>query len=234
MKPPARELSLLHPREIAAWLHDLVERGTMVQLTGPAEQHLELLPVAGPATANGWHLRLPGLTLDAPSWLMTGPVHARANLAGVQLDFELPPQRAVVEAGGLPALELALPGELRRHQRRQTFRVQPASLHHPRLLLPRTGAPPLRVRTFDLSAGGIALHWPDTLPPPTPGEVLPGLQLEMGAEQRIPVSLQVQHVREERNLVRVGCTFLSVPPEGERQLALYLNQLQRRQRNLPR
>ncbi|MBH9552750.1 flagellar brake protein [Inhella gelatinilytica] len=230
----APALSLQHPREIAAWLQELVERETLVRLIAPSGPTLELLPVQVRPELHNWDLRLPGLTLSAPPWLLQGPVHAVAHQGGVQMDFELPAERSLVETGGLPALRVALPSELRRHQRRQTFRVQPASLHHPRLLMPRVGALPLRVRTFDLSAGGIALHWPDSCEKPAPGALLTGLELEMGLEHRIPVTLQVQHVRVEREHVRVGCTFVTLPPEGERQLALYLNQLQRRQRNLPR
>jgi c-di-GMP-binding flagellar brake protein YcgR len=92
--------------------------------------------------ANALELRLPGLVAQAPSWLLSGPVHAFAVLDKVRIDFDLPSgERETHDRGGPPVLRIALPARLRRHQRRQAFRVSPVSQHHPRALVPVAGQP---------------------------------------------------------------------------------------------
>ena len=231
------ELTIENPGEIAGWLEEMVDDQVPLHLeSAQGQETWTLQPLRVKRSPGQLDLRLPGLGLQAPAWVLSGPVHAHAALDRIRLEFDLPARRQLVDEGGLPLLRLALPESLRRHQRRQAFRVQPSSVHHPRALLPRASALPLRLRTADLSAGGMALLWSASLPVPQAGDLLPGIELELARDQRVTVQLQVQHVRpaEPGEQPVVGCAFVALSALAERQLALYLNQLQRRQRNLER
>lgn len=236
-RPAPDELNIEHPGEIAAWLEEMVGDQVPLHLDDAlGQQSWTLQPLRVSRTPGHLDLRLPGLGLEAPAWVLKGPVQAHAALDRIRLDFELPTQRQLVDEQGLPLLRVALPERLRRHQRRQAYRVQPASAHHPRVLLPRSADLPLRLRTADLSAGGVALAWSASLPLPQAGELLPDVELELGHELRVSVQLRVQHVRppDAGESALVGCAFVALSPQAERQLALYLNQLQRRQRGVAR
>ncbi|MFO1253829.1 MAG: PilZ domain-containing protein [Inhella sp.] len=228
------DLDIANPAEIGAWFQDLVDEQASVHLEGPDGQSWTLQAQQVQPGSHALELRLPSLKPEAPAWVLKGPVQAHATLNRIRLDFELPAARELRVNGGLPLLCLPLPALLRRHQRRQAFRVQPTSLHHPRAWLPRPGALPLCLRTADLSAGGLSLLWPASQPLPRPGDLLPGVELELGRDQRVALQLQVQHLDETRAEPdpRVGCAFVGLSPQTERQLALYLNNLQRRQRGL--
>jgi len=228
------DLDIDTPAEIGAWFQDLIAEQVPIHFEGPADEEWTVQAHRVHPAHQHIDFRLPSLKLEAPVWVLRGPLRAHATLRRIRLDFEAPPARELLSDAGLPLLRLALPTLLRRHQRRQAFRVQPTSSHHPRAWLPRPGALPLSLRTMDLSAGGVALLWPPALPLPQPGDLLPGVELELGRDHRLRLQLQVQHLGEEpgESLARVGCAFVGLKPETERELALYLNHLQRRQRGL--
>ncbi|MBB5205906.1 c-di-GMP-binding flagellar brake protein YcgR [Inhella inkyongensis] len=229
------DLLIEHPSEVCAWLEEMVDDQAPLHLEEPGGRHLTLQPLRFVRTPAVLELKLPGVVAQLPDWLLDGPVHAHALLDRIRLDFDLG-RRALAEHEGLPVLRLDLPARLRRHQRRQAFRVQPASVHHPRALLPRGSSLPLRLRTADLSAGGVGILWADALPLPQPGDLLPQVDIELARDLRIQVRLQVQHVRAAQadQPPLVGCAFVELSPMAERQLSLHLNQMQRRQRNLER
>jgi c-di-GMP-binding flagellar brake protein YcgR len=227
------DLELDHPSEIAALIEEAVHSQVRLHMEAPGGELLELLPLSVDRARGLLQLRLPGLQASAPAWLLNGPVHAHAMLDKVRIDFDLAEGgRQLLSESGLPLLQLPLPMRLRRHQRRQAFRVAPVSQHHPRALVPVAGQTrPLRLTTQDLSAGGVALIWPgpDTLP--VPGQRLDGVELEMERELRVSLGLNVEHVRRNaRGDWVVGCAFVNLAPQAERQLLLHLNQLQRRHR----
>lgn len=234
--PPPNELEIEHPGEIAAWLEEMVDDQVKLELEGPAGQSLALQPLRIQRGRGCLDLRLPGLQAELPAWVLTEPVRAHALLDRIQLDFDLGPLRTLLDEQGLPLLRIELPERLRRHQRRQAFRVQPLSLQHPRVLLPREAELPLRLRTVDLSAGGVGLLWSAALPVPDIGAQIGPIELELERETRVQVRLRVQHVEptESAEYQRVGCAFVSLSPTAERQLSVYLNQAQRRLRSLGR
>ena len=235
MPQETSELLIEHPSEVCSWLEELVDDQVPLHLEDPTGRSLTLHPLRFLRTPAVLELKLPGLIANLPEWLLNGPVHAHALLDRIRLDFELA-GRSLAEHEGLPVLRLDLPTRLRRHQRRQAFRVQPASVHHPRALLPRGSQLPLRLRTADLSAGGVGILWTDLLPLPQVGDLLSEVEIELGREHRFVVRLQVQHVRpaEADRPPLVGCAFVELSPMAERQLSLHLNQMQRRQRALER
>jgi flagellar brake protein len=236
MRAADDDLEIDHPSEIAALLDEAAQSTVRLHLSGKHEEAMAL-PLLRWDPSNGLLLRLPGLRAEAPAWLLQGPVHAHAVLDKVRIDFDLDFERRLTEADGLPVLQLNVPSRVRRHQRRQAFRVAPLSLHHPRALLAQAGqSRPLRLTTQDLSAGGVALVWPNAeTAVPEIGQLLDGVELELERELRMPVSLKVEHLRQnEEGQWVLGCAFMALTAQAERLLLLHLNQMQRRQRLLAR
>lgn len=236
MRAADDDLEIDHPSDIAALLDEAVQSAVHLHLTGPNQEEMALAPLRWDQQL-GILLRLPGLRADVPQWLLTGPVHAHAVLDKVRIDFSLGPARQLLEADGLPVLKIEAPQRMRRHQRRQAFRVTPSSKHHPRALVPLAGdSRPRRLATQDLSAGGVAIIWTegkDTLP--AQGHRFDGVELELERELRLLISLQVEHVRQnEQDQWVLGCAFIGLTAQAERVLLLHLNQMQRRQRLLAR
>lgn len=226
MSPDDDELLLDHPSEIAALLDELVETATPLHLSAPSGDSLALAPLRHDRGGGLLWVRLPGLQNAGPAWLTDGPVHAHALLARVRIDFELGRRDQAADAG-LPALRLAVPTQLRRHQRRQSFRVPALSQHHPRALLPGR----LSLAAVDISTGGVALIWPADRPLPVPGELLGPLELELERELRLPLQLRISHCRRrEDGSAVLGCAFESLSASQERVLAQQVQKLERRAR----
>jgi flagellar brake protein len=226
------DLLLLHPSEITALLHELIQEGGSLELAAPTGPSLALLVALLDDKTQSLLLRLPGLRASAPDWLLQGPVHAHALLAKVRIDFDLS-ERHLGELDGLPVLRLALPTQMRRHQRRQAYRVKPLSKHHPRVSVMLPERPrPVRLSTQDLSTGGVALLWPKGSAPP---ESIDQAELELEREVRVAVQLRLEHCRlaDDGSWV-LGCAFVQLSAQAERLLTQHLNQLQRRHRLLGR
>jgi c-di-GMP-binding flagellar brake protein YcgR len=236
MRAADDDLEIDHPSDIAALLDEAVQSSAQLHLTGPNQEEMALVMLRWDQSL-GILLRLPGLRAEAPQWLLKEAVHAHAVLDKVRIDFALGPVRQLLEADGLPVLKIEAPQRMRRHQRRQAFRVAPSSKHHPRALLALAGnSRPTRLATQDLSAGGVAIIWTEgdgSLP--VQGQRLDGVELELERELRLLLSLQVEHVRQnDQGQWVVGCAFIGLTAQAERVLLLHLNQLQRRQRLLAR
>ena len=236
MRAADDDLEIDHPSDIAALLDEAVQCAALLHLSSPDHDELAL-PFLRWRDGPGIVLRLQGLQAEAPPWLLQGPVHAHAVLDRVRIDFELGSQRQLSADDGLPVLKLVVPARLRRHQRRQAFRVAPLSKHHPRALLSLAGqSRPMRLATQDLSAGGLALIWPASVQgQPVLGQRLDAVELELERELRLALRLQVEHVhRNAQGDWILGCAFVALNAQAERLLLLHLNQMQRRQRLLAR
>ena len=130
-------------------------------------------------------------------------------------------------------LRVALPPRMRRHQRRQAFRVPPNNQHFPRAYWRQpTLTSTTKITLCDLSAGGLGLFWPRNLPHPKAGDELDGVEIELEREQRIRVKVRVEHTRTAPEGLVVGCAFVGLNPMAERNLLQHLNQAQRRRRAL--
>ncbi len=229
------DTDLVHPAEIAALLSEAAAQQVRLELHAPPDQGLSLPIVRVDPAARQLVLRWPDLHASTlPVWLAPGQVQAHATLAKIRLDFSLDGPARLHVSDDLPELHLPLPQRLRRHQRRESFRVAPLSQTYPRVRLSLPGsARPVSLATVDLSAGGVALHWPDELPLPDLHARLPPAELELSRDLRLPLTLQVQHLHTPPGAPRtVGCGFDALPPQAERVLLLQLQQLQRRHRTL--
>jgi len=229
------DADIVHPAEIAALLGEAAAQQVRLELLGPTGEALSLAFVRIDPERRLMVLRWPDLQAHAlPAWLQPGAVQAHASLAKIRIDFTLDGLPHLHRSDDLPELHLPLPQRLRRHQRRQAFRVAPLSQTYPRVLITLPGqARPLRLVTADLSAGGVALQWPPELPLPLPNERFEAAELELSRDLRLAVRLQVQHVGAPQGAARtVGCGFDALAPQAERVLLLQLQQLQRRHRTL--
>jgi c-di-GMP-binding flagellar brake protein YcgR len=222
-------IELHHPSDVAALLDELIEQGAALHLSPPGGGELTLQPLQH-QRGQALLLRLPTLQ-SPPSWLFSGEVHAHATLSRVRIDFDIG-ERRLDRVEGLPVLRLLPPARVRRHQRRQAFRVPPMSALLPRVHLHWEGKL-LSMATADLSAGGIALRWPGSIGVPPSGAELDKVVLEISREQRLSLSLRIGHLRPGTGTETVvGCAFLRMPPQGERVMQQFLNDLQRQQRSL--
>jgi c-di-GMP-binding flagellar brake protein YcgR len=229
------DTDIVHPAEIAALLGEAAAQQVRLELQGPAGEALSLAIVRVDAERRLLVLRWPELQATAlPTWLQPGSVQAHASLAKIRIDFTLDAPLHLHRSEDLPELHLPLPQRLRRHQRRQAFRVAPLSQTYPRVLITLPGrAQPLRLATADLSAGGVALQWPPALVLPQVNDRFEQAELELSRDLRLALRLQVQHVGPPEGSARtVGCAFDALPPQVERVLLLQLQQLQRRHRTL--
>ncbi len=232
-QPPVDELEIAHPTEIAAWLSQAQQVNAKLALQSPQGDAVTLSLLRVDRDAATVDLRWPGMQVTAlPAWLTDGPVQVQVTLDKIRMDFELG-TRSLLTHEGLPVLRIALPPVMRRHQRRQAFRVPPASPHFPRAFwhAPQRTSP-LRLVLCDLSAGGLGLRWPAQTPLPSINTVLEGIDIELERGQRIAVTLRVEHQRETPEGMVLGCAFVGLPPMAERNLLQHLNQAQRRRRVL--
>lgn len=231
MSSHADDFDIEHPAEVAALLQEMLDDQVRLHLSAGAEQELALQPLR----LDRHHLVLRWHAIEGghlPAWLAQGAVHAHATLDRIRLDFELEARELRAEVVP-PELWLTLPMRLRRHQRRQAFRVQPPSQHYPRAALRAPGgAAALPLSLLNLSAGGLAVRWPRLWPLPEPGNEVEGLELELARQQLLRVKVSVEHVLMQPEGPVVGLSFVALPPMAERQIQQHLNEAQRRARTL--
>ncbi|MCC6249500.1 MAG: flagellar brake protein [Rubrivivax sp.] len=182
--------------------------------------------------------------LESPhlaSLLEDDDVTAVAHPGQVKLQFDAA-GLVLVRGQASAVLQCALPDEMLRVQRRETFRVCPpvtapvAMLRHP--AIPEMT---LALRVLDLSLGGCALRLPDDVPALAPGTRLAGVTIELDVDTRLRVELLLQHVtylpqHDEAGAsagpgsARLGCEWRLQRPEDERALQRWIDQAQVRQR----
>lgn len=172
-------------------------------------------------------------------------VTAVAHPGHVKLQFDLG-GLVLVRGHASAVLQCALPDEMLRFQRRETFRVCPpvtapvAYLRHP--AIPDMS---LALRVLDLSLGGCALRLPDDVPMIAPGTRIGGVTVELDVHTRLRLELTLQHVTHlphaegpdatagtapRPNGARLGCEWHLLRPEDERALQRWIDQAQVRQR----
>ncbi len=163
-----------------------------------------------------------------------GDVTATAYLDDIRIQFELEELMLVNAAEGA-VLRGPWPGLLYRFQRRNTFRVRPTS-RSPRVRLAHPEQQgELSLRILDLSMGGLALLMPPELSPWPPGTLLSAVQVELDRDTRFHAGMHVQHVHTQSDIgTPVGLAFSQLENPAARELQLYIDQAQKRQRLLRR
>jgi c-di-GMP-binding flagellar brake protein YcgR len=153
----------------------------------------------------------------------------------IKLQFTAAGARAATFEGK-PAFAVALPAQVIRLQRRDSFRVRPP-LSKPaicRVPLGDTGEFE-KLRVLDISIGGLAvLTYPERIDVAA-GTVIEDCQLDLPGVGGTAVSLRVRHVdplpRDEKAR-RCGCEFVQMAPAAQLMLARYVNQLDAEARRL--
>jgi c-di-GMP-binding flagellar brake protein YcgR len=143
-------------------------------------------------------------------------VTALAHPGHVKLQFDLH-GLVLVRGTASAVLQCALPDEVLRFQRRETFRVCPpvsspvAYLRHPSI--PDMS---LALRVLDLSLGGCALRLPDDVPMLAPGTRLGGVTIELDLSTRLRVELTLQHVTYFGHSDETGSVGAPLSADGDR------------------
>jgi len=164
----------------------------------------------------------------------SGDITAAAYLDDVRIQFELEELMLVNAADGA-VLRGPWPALLYRFQRRNAFRVRPAT-HSPQVRLPHPDQPAeLRLRILDLSMGGLALLMPLGLSPWPLGTIVPAAQIELNRDTRFQASLRVHHVHMPSDSgTAVGLAFGQMEHAAAQELQLYIDHAQKRSRLLRR
>lgn len=127
-----------------------------------------------------------------PALLEATDVLATSYMLGAQLQFELRRLR-VARGAENDTLQAAQPQCILRINRRRSPRLRLAGspvawLHAPAAA---DATPPLKL--LDLSAQGCALLWSGSEPPPRAGTVFPHAWLELDADTRLELGLELMH-----------------------------------------
>lgn len=131
-------------------------------------------------------------------------------------------------------LTAPLPDHVYRIQRRQAFRVTPPASDEATAHFRRPGSETeLTLGIADLSATGLAIDMPASMPAPLVGEIWTGARLETRDQPPIPCTLAVMRVArgESPGTARVSCEFVSMPPEIARRIQVYVLSIERRENN---
>ncbi|MDL5033595.1 flagellar brake protein [Pelomonas sp. APW6] len=223
------------PVEIAAYLRELMSEQARVYLRNPEGLDLHTTLCVLDAKSGLLGLDLPHNSSRAESLLESDEITATAYLASIRLEFELE-QPVIVRDGGGSVLRAALPRRLYRFQRRQTFRVQPTGINYPLLQLRHPAQGQLMsLRVLDVSMGGLGLLLPGDEAALPPGLALPGCVLELDRDTRLEVGLKLLHVTQHAEVQsgrHLGCAFETLPPDTARALQLYIDQTQKRRRQM--
>lgn len=230
------ELRVAAMSEIAAYLQQLQRENAGVLLSGPQGQSLSSRIVALDTAADLIGLEI-GTDPEGISQALVaeGEITAVAYIGAIKLQFEL--EASVLVSGDQGAvLRSTLPTRLYRFQRRQAFRVQPASSTFPRVIIPGGAEHGRALRVLDISIGGLALALPPDFSPLPPGQVAPGLVLELDRITALRVTLLPHHATrisgDAGGLLQLGCSFVDLDTTAGRALQVYVDQTQKRRRLL--
>jgi c-di-GMP-binding flagellar brake protein YcgR len=232
----SEDLRVASSAEIAAYLQQLQRENAGVLLSGPQGLSLSSRIVALDTAAD-----LIGLELGtdpqgiSQALVAEGEITAVAYLGAVKLQFEL--EAPVLVSGDQgTVLRGTLPQRLYRFQRRQSFRVQPASSAYPRVVLPGGEDLGQVLRVLDISIGGLALALPPDVAPLPLGQVSDNLTLELDRISALRIALLPHHVSaiagETGGLQQMGCSFVDLDANAGRSLQVYVDQTQKRRRLL--
>ena len=149
-----------------------------------------------------------------------------------------------VPLGGRPALAAPVPEEILRLQRRDTFRLQVPLSHNLKCILPapendhehKNKNKSLEIPVIDISAGGLSMEIPFSKTAPVIGEKINGCYLKL-SDNLISIDLQVRNhgrriLANGKEMLRLGCSFISLPTQASNQIQRYIYQIERELRAL--
>lgn len=163
--------------------------------------------------------------------LQSNQVIAVGAIDNVKIQFDVQ-GLVLVQSSNSSALRCAMPREIFRFQRRDSFRVRTPVRSAPAARLTHAGLPGL-LRILDVSMGGCALFLPGDGASVKAGAVIRDAQLDLEVHVRVQTDLRIQHVSElnaEATGVKLGCQFINASSNSLRGLQNYIAQTQKRAR----
>lgn len=233
---PWAEFRVVHEAEIEGWMRRLQQAAAPVVLATPSGQSLQVLLWTQDSHAGRLVFSADAALAQLQALVEADEVVAVAYLDRVKVQFELG-HIVLVRSDRSQALQASWPQVLYRFQRRDSYRVRPIGGGGPTATLRHPAWPDLllELRVLDLSVGGCALLLPQDLPSVQPGLLIHGVQVVLDASTAFVGSIELQHV-SSMSLgevgQRLGCAWHRLAPEAERALQRFVNQTQKRQRQL--
>jgi len=230
------EFRISAPEALVALLRQLAESATPLNLNAPdGSSYTTSLWTVNPShhkislSADAGHPQLQGL-LDA------GEAVALAYLDTMKLQFDLH-SMVLVRDNRTCALQADMPSEIFRFRRRLNPRTPTPARNAPvaHLCHPSLPETQLDLRVLDVSLSGCALLLPDNVQPLQPGMRMRNTMIELDPDTRFEVTLQLQHVTSLNSGsagVRLGCEMQQLSTEAKRALQRYIEQTQKRRRQL--
>ena len=231
-----QEFRVAHPGELHALLRQLRDGDVPVQLSAPDCQALTAALWSIDDTARRLNFSPANRPQQVQAMVESDELTAVAYLQNVKLQFDLPDPMLVRHTDG-HTLQTAWPREMYRFQRRNAYRVRTLERSSPTAQLRHPAIPDmvLALRVLDVSIGGCALFVPHEVPPLEPGTRVNGARVELDADTRFDTGLMLHHVtsiQPGQRGVRIGCEWASLSSSAERVLQRYIDQTQKRRRQL--
>ncbi|MCL2589620.1 MAG: flagellar brake protein [Betaproteobacteria bacterium] len=148
-----------------------------------------------------------------------------------------------VSAEGHPTLAAPVPDEILRLQRRDAFRLQIPLFHNLKCILPaqenehsheqsqKNRKKSSEVPVIDISAGGLSIEIPLSKTAPVVGDQIAGCYLKLSGSL-IGVDLEIRNYGRRilgngKEVLRLGCSFVSLPIQIANQIQRYIYQIER-------
>ena len=149
-----------------------------------------------------------------------------------------------ISLGGHPTLAAPIPDEILRLQRRDAFRLRVPLSHDLKCILPvqenehdlQHGHEKIRkkgteVPVIDISAGGLSMEVPFSKTTPIVGDQINGCYLKLPGDL-IAVNLEIRNhgsriLANGKDILRLGCSFISLPVQAANQIQRYIYQTER-------
>ena len=147
---------------------------------------------------------------------------------------------------GRNTLAAPIPDEVLRLQRRDAFRLQVPISHNLKCILParahdeyseqESRKKMMEVPVFDISAGGLSLEIPIDKITPNIGDTINGCHLKL-PDDIIGINLEIRNfgrriLNNGKEILRLGCSFISLPTPAANQIQRYIYQAEREIRAL--
>jgi c-di-GMP-binding flagellar brake protein YcgR len=224
------------PAEVTALLRQLIDNATLVHLSAPDGSAFASTLWTLDEQQRRVSFSADGVGPQLHSLVDAGEATAVAYLDSVKLQFDLQ-SLMLVHGARSSALQAALPAELFRFQRRNSFRVRTLPRSTPTAQLRHPALPdiPLALRVIDISMGGCALFLPDDVPALPPGVRVNRVRIELDADTRFEAQLKLEHVtgiNPGSGGARLGCSMSELNGDAQRSLQRYIDQTQKRRRLL--
>lgn len=207
-----------------ALLHELRDGSVPLSLSSPCGASLRTAIWAMDTTQQRLNLSVEASDPRLQQLVQSDEAVAVAYLPSAKLLFELR-HLILVRSQRACMLQVDLPSEIYRIQRRNAFRVRHPAIPDMELSL----------RLLDVSLGGCALWLPDDVPLLQAGTLFGEVHVELDAETRFSTGLLVQHVSAmgpgEQGL-RLGCEWAALGGVSERVLQRWIDMAQKRRSRL--